>query len=227
MVNNLIKISQLFYIVILFNTFLLVPDNFPSTGRDGLNKLFRQENHQMASILISSLSYLVLYTLNDWLFTSLQFHTGAHWIYLPAGLRLLCTLLMGAEGAIGLFIGSLLIFITTDPNMDPITLLVAAVISAGIPYIIYRAALSYGMPSSLENLSVTSLFVLVFAYALMTASAHSIWFWLQGISDNFLGTLSAMFIGDLSGTLIVIYSIKISLSIFDRARKKHVPPNED
>ena len=104
----------------------------------------------MTSIVVSTLSYLSLYTLNDWLFVSLEFHTGVHWIYLPAGLRLLCTLLMGAEGAIGLFLGSLLITITTNSNLDSITLFEAAVISAGIPYVIYRTALFYGMASSLE-----------------------------------------------------------------------------
>ncbi len=181
----------------------------------------------MTSIVVSTLSYLSLYTLNDWLFVSLEFHTGVHWIYLPAGLRLLCTLLMGAEGAIGLFLGSLLIRITTNSNLDSITLFEAAVISAGIPYVIYRTALFYGMASSLENLSVKSLFVLTFAYALATAFAHSILFRLLGVSENFMGTFTAMFVGDLSGTLIVIYFIKCCLLIFDRARKKIQSPDEN
>ncbi len=181
----------------------------------------------MTSIVVSSLSYLILYTLNDWLFASLEFHTGAHWVYLPAGLRLLCTLLMGAEDAIGLFLGSMLISATTSPNMESTTLLVAAVISAGIPYCIYRAALFYGMPSSLENLPVKFLFVLIFTYSLLTGFAHSIWFWMQGISDDFLGTLLAMFIGDLSGTLIIIYAIKFFLFVLDRFRKKYKLPNDN
>jgi hypothetical protein len=181
----------------------------------------------MTSIVVSSLSYLILYTLNDWLFASLEFHTGANWVYLPAGLRLLCTLLMGAEGAIGLFLGSMLISATTSPNMEFTTLLVAAVISAGIPYCIYRTALFYGMPSSLENLSVKFLLVLIFTYSLLTGFAHSIWFWMQGISDDFLGTLLAMFIGDLSGTLIIIYAIKFFLFVLDRFRKKYKLPNDN
>lgn len=181
----------------------------------------------MLSIVISCLAYLIIYSLNDWLFVSLEFHTGVHWVYLPAGLRLLCTLLMGAEGAIGLFLGSMLVSVITNLNMDSTTLLVAAIISAGIPYSIYRAALYYGMPSSLENLSVKSLFALIFAYSVATAFAHSIWFWIQGVSTNFLETLSAMFIGDLSGTLIIIYSIKFFLFVFDRVRKKYELPNND
>jgi hypothetical protein len=174
----------------------------------------------MTSIVVSTLSYLILYTLNDWLFVSLEFHTGVHWIYLPAGLRLLCTLLMGAEGAIGLFLGSLLITLTTNSNLDTVTLFEAAVISAGIPYVIYRTALFYGMASSLENLSAKSLLVLIFTYSLATAFAHSILFRLLGVSENFIGTFTAMFIGDLSGTLIVIYLIKCCLLIFDRSQKK-------
>lgn len=181
----------------------------------------------MTAIVVSTLSYLILYTLNDWLFVSLEFHTGVHWIYLPAGLRLLCTLLMGAEGAIGLFLGSLLITITTNSNLDTVTLFEAAVISAGIPYVVYRTALFYGMASSLENLSAKSLFVLIFTYSLTTVFAHSILFRLQGVSEDFLDALTALFIGDLSGTLIVIYFIKCCLLILDRSRKKIQIPNEN
>src|SRR3712207_8323517 len=44
---------------------------------------------------------------NTYLFKELLEHApGIAWIYLPAGVRLLCTLLFGAYGAIGLTIAS-------------------------------------------------------------------------------------------------------------------------
>jgi hypothetical protein len=44
--------------------------------------------------------------INEWLFTPFEFARGINWIYLPAGVRLLCTLLFAAAGAIGLLLVS-------------------------------------------------------------------------------------------------------------------------
>lgn len=180
----------------------------------------------MNSIVFSSLAYFMFHQFNDWLFVSLELHVGANYIYLPAGLRLLTTLLLGIQGAIGLFIGSLAIA-TNMPGMNLVTMLGASIISAGVPYIVYRAALNFGMAPTLNNLSVKSLFLLTFIYSLSSSAAHAMWYWLQEVSDDFLGTFSVMFIGDLIGTLIIIYAIKFFLFVFDRLRKKYESPNDD
>ena len=219
---------HIIYKVILFSTyFQTIADNFLSTGLYGCDKLTGQDNNPMNSIVFSSLAYFLFHQFNDWLFVSLEFHTGANYIYLPAGLRLLSTLLLGVEGAIGLFVGSLAITATNMPGMNLVTMLGASIISAGVPYIVYRAALHFGMASTLENLSVKSLFLLTFVYSLSSSTAHAVWYWLRGVSDDFLGTLSVMFIGDLIGTLIIIYTIKFFLFVFDRFRKKYESPNDD
>jgi len=174
----------------------------------------------MTSIFVTTVMYFVFYQFNDWLFASLELHTGAHWIYLPAGLRLLCTLLLGIEGAIGIFIASLAVSLANMAHVDFTTMLVASVISAAMPYLAYRTALHLGMPPSLENLSVKILFALTVLYALLNSAAHSAWYRLRDVSSDSLNTFFVMFIGDLIGTLIIIYTIKFMLVLFDRFRKK-------
>ena len=53
--------------------------------------------------------FLSMIALNELLFTRLEFARGINWIYLPAGMRLLCILLFAEAGAIGLLIASWLI----------------------------------------------------------------------------------------------------------------------
>jgi len=174
----------------------------------------------MTSIFITAVAYFVFSQLNDGLFASFELHPGAHWIYLPAGLRLLCTLLLGIEGAIGIFIATLAISLSTMAHIDFTTMLVASIISAAMPYLAYRIALHFGMPPSLENLSVKILFVLTVLYALLNSAAHSVWYRLRNVSSDSLNTFFVMFIGDLIGTLVIIYSLKFMLVIFDQLRKK-------
>jgi hypothetical protein len=46
------------------------------------------------------------------------------------------------------------------------------------------------------------------------------WYRIRGVSPDSLNTFFVMFIGDLIGTLLIIYSIKFMLVFFDRFRKK-------
>ncbi len=174
----------------------------------------------MTSIFATAVTYFVFYQFNDWLFASFELHPGASWIYLPAGLRLLFTLLLGIEGALGIFLASLAISLSNLAHIDFTTMLVSSVISAAMPYLAYRIALHFGMPPSLENLSVKILFALTCLYALLNSASHSMWYRLRGVSPDSLNTFFVMFIGDLIGTLLIIYSIKFMLVFFDRFRKK-------
>ena len=62
-----------------------------------------------SELLISSLSYTILYYLNHWLTIDLTYDLGVNWIYLPAGLRLFLTLIFGLPGAMGIALSSFLI----------------------------------------------------------------------------------------------------------------------
>jgi hypothetical protein len=173
---------------------------------------------QFISIAVSAILYFAFFWLNDWLFGMTALHDGANWIFLPAGLRLLCTLIFAGEGAIGLLLASLLIGFLRTHSMDPLTQFGAALISAGAPYFAYRAALKIGMPASLEKLSAGGLGVLALGYAFTSSFLHSFWFLVRGFFTDFLHGWSAMFIGDLIGTLIMVYLLKMLLAAMRRTR---------
>lgn len=175
---------------------------------------------QLASIIFTAALYFVFFNLNELLFSKLEFAMGVNWIFLPAGLRLLCTLLFGLEGAIGIGIGSIVVILTNFPDFDLISGVGAATISAGAPYLVYRLAIMMGLPTSLEKLSPSMLSVLIVAYAACSAMLHQIWFVLRGMSADLLTNFAAMFIGDLCGTLIIIYTMKIAIAAVRMIRKK-------
>ncbi len=173
---------------------------------------------QVLSIAASALLYFGFFHLNDWLFSALEVHRGANWIFLPAGLRLLNTLLLGGEGAIGLLLASFALSFGSVHN-DSVTAAVAPFISAGAPYLIYRLALARGLPSTLEQLTPAALSVLIVLYAAASSFLHSVWYAMRGVSQNFLSGFAAMFVGDLIGTMIIIYLIKLLLTAWDRLRQ--------
>jgi hypothetical protein len=175
---------------------------------------------QFFSVLTSTVLYFGAFNLNTLAFSKLEFAPGVNWIFLPAGLRLLCTLLFAEEGAIGILLASFLIVQFSFPNMDGITGTGAAFISAGAPYLTYRLALLYGMPASLQQLTAGRLTILIVIYSSISAFLHQLWFVERGISSDLITGFGAMFTGDLAGSLIVIYAMKMILALL---RKKRMP----
>ncbi|SAL08092.1 hypothetical protein AWB81_08586 [Caballeronia arationis] len=149
---------------------------------------------------------------NQEIFTHSEFVRGVNWVYLPAGIRLLSTLLLGADGALGLLFASWVVdFFYFFPN-DPVRSFVGGIIATAAPYAVYRLAREiYGLNASLSNLSAGRLMLLTVAYAIAGPLLHNIWFCLQGDTHSVASRFFAMFIGDLAGTVMVIYTLKAAL----------------
>ena len=160
----------------------------------------------------SMLLFLLAFGLNEWLFGRAEFVRGINWIYLPSGMRLLCTLLFGGAGALGILFASLLTsFFYYFPG-DAGRALMGAASSAAAPYLVYLLAQRWcGLRPSLANLSGRRLLYLIVLYAFASPLLHHLGFWLRGTAENMLAGFAVMFIGDLLGSLLVVYAIKLLL----------------
>lgn len=163
--------------------------------------------------------YLLGFYANDALFSNLEHHRGAHWIFLPAGLRLLGILLLGSIGSIGIFLGSLMAALILGQT-TPLGMVVESLISAGAPLLTYYLALRYGLSVNLKNLNAKSLFLLATLFAAASALMHSIWFATQGVAESFTASFIAMFVGNLLGTLIVLYVVRVGLILVGNRWKR-------
>lgn len=163
-------------------------------------------------ILISALLYALAFGINSFLMDSLTFSLGVNWIFLPAGLRLLLTLLFGFSGAIGIALSSVLIAINFYFEHDLISGLGAGLIGGLAPYFANLFVFkNMSLTSNLETLDGNKLLNCIFIYSLISPVLHQAWFFIRGINDNFIEHVGVMFIGDLVGTLIIIYLAKLAI----------------
>lgn len=167
-------------------------------------------------VLVTMAMFSALLAVNEWLFQRLEFVRGIHYIYLPAGMRLLCTLLFAEAGAVGLLLVSWGVsFLILFPGQFERPF-VGGMLGALAPYLVYREARRrWGLGASLANLTSGRLLALVLAYSVASPLLHHVYFALAG-QDRLLEGFVAMFIGDLLGTLIVIYGIKALLALLPR-----------
>ncbi len=169
----------------------------------------------MATIVL----FVLALALNEWLFAHSEFVRGVNWVYLPAGMRLLCTLLFGEAGAIGLLLASWLVsFVYFFPD-DFSRAFMGGILAAAAPYLVYRLARQFfGLRASLSNLTPKRLLACIVAYAVASPLLHHIWFALHGGTQNLWQGFLVMLTGDLSGTLIVIYTMKGLLCLLPAGR---------
>jgi hypothetical protein len=152
-------------------------------------------------------TYAAMFFFNGWLFSSFEFTAGVNWIYLPAGMRLLLVLMFGLSGAIGISVGSALISVTVYFAHDPLTGLVAGFISGFAPYAIQKVMQRFaGLESSLYNINSVGLLQLTLMYAVATSFGHQAWYTLRGVTQDFWISTWPMFVGDLIGSLMVLYT---------------------
>jgi hypothetical protein len=174
---------------------------------------------QVSMIVATVVLFVGALVLNEWGFTHAEFVRGVNWVYLPAGVRLLCTLLFGEAGAIGLLIASWLVsFLYFFPN-DFSRAFMGGIVATVAPYVVYKLAQKvFGLRASLTNLTPKRLLICVVAYSIASPLLHHIWFALHGDTNNLVQGFLVMFAGDLSGTVIVIYAMKGLLSLLPARR---------
>lgn len=166
---------------------------------------------RMTMVMVTIAMFLVTVWLNMAFFSRLEFAPGINWVYLPAGVRLLATLLFAEEGAIGLLLVSWGVSFGIFFPEDPTRAFVGGVVSAVAPYCVYRVARhQWGLESTLSNLTPARLLMLALLFSMASPALHHAWFAIEG-QPELLRSFVAMFIGDLNGTLLVIYSAKLGL----------------
>ena len=167
-------------------------------------------------VLATIVLHGALMVLNEVFFRRAEFLQGIGWIYIPAGTRLLCTLLFGRAGTVGLLItGWVATYWFYFPG-DVVRATIGTIAGAIGPYIVYLIARrEYGLAASLTNLTPRRLLACAAFCSLASPTLHHIWFALRGASHLLPGYF-VMCIGDFAGTLIVLYTAKGVLALTDR-----------
>jgi hypothetical protein len=176
--------------------------------------------HYLAVVCGTALIFLLTLVANEWIFWHSEFVRGVNWVYLPAGMRLLCTLLFGGLGALGILMASLIsCFFYYFPH-EPVRAAFVGIISALAPYLVYLfATRKLGLRPSLVNLTAGRLLFLILLYSMVGPAMQQMWTVLNGHAGDAGARFAVMVIGDLTGTLIIVYALKVGLWLITRMHR--------
>lgn len=176
-------------------------------------------HNKVVTYLAVTLVFAAIYSLNNMLTAPLLLAPGAHLVHLPSGFKFLLVLVFGLVGALSIFTVSLfaaLGFYFT--GMVPLSVELA-VANALAPLLTTRFFKDHGLVShDLSDLKWKTLLIMGLLFsALNTASNQMLLYWNE-MTLNMVDGMAIMFIGDITGVLLVIGLIRLALSAFARIR---------
>lgn len=168
----------------------------------------------LLQVAVAAASWVGLYELNAWLFAAFEHTQRISWVFLPAAVRLVVVLLWGWRGALGLGLGAL---VTNVPIFGLLTAesFLAAAASALAPCLaVALGRWAFGLPGSLQGLTPAALLKLAALNAACTLLLASLFTDVWGVRS--LADGAAMVVGDLIGTLIVLYATRSMLKLTEQ-----------
>ncbi len=169
-----------------------------------------------ALISVAAILYAASFLINSYVMGSFSFSLGVSWVFLPAGLRLLLTLVLDKNGALGIAIASIAISLGFYFE-DSVLGIGAGIISGLAPYIAKLLVFPDKDSSrDLSQLDSKQLLNCVFVFSVVSPLMHQVWYSLHNKEILFFEHLGVMIIGDLIGTLIVIYVAKAAIFLYKK-----------
>lgn len=157
---------------------------------------------------ITIITFIAVNWVNEVAFIQLEQSNGINWVFLPAGVRLLATLLFGFSGFLGLLLASIYLNFHHFGFQDDVRAVSGAIAAAGGPYIAYLFAKHwFDLGPRLKNLTAQRLLFTGALCGLMSPVFHHAFMWVTtGLVD--WTALIAMITGDIAGILIMLYIAK-------------------
>ena len=166
-------------------------------------------------ILGVGVAYGVAFLINEHALFFTRFADGVNWIYLPSGLRLTLVLVFGWPAAVGIAWSSMII--SAGPQVlsslpSGLQAVVTGLISGFAPWLALLAARRWlHIGEDLAGLRVRSLLTMAVLFAVVSAGLHQVWYGSIQAPQERLLQFAVMALGDLAGTLIVLYLGKWAL----------------
>lgn len=177
----------------------------------------------LGPVALVASAFPALYAVNGLWADHLAWSSGVTWLYLPAALRPLAVLLFGWRGVVGLFAGGLLTFATFE-DMPPTQAMAVAGVSALAPWIAVTLMLRFlGVSPRLDGLTPRHLLMIAAGCAALSASLHNLVYWGADLHEDPFRGLLPMFIGDMLGTLVMLYGARGLLRVHARLRPSRSP----
>ena len=170
--------------------------------------------YKFALVVSSGALYWGSFELNKILFDDLLFVERVHWIYIPAGIRLILVLLFFELGALGILLGALCLNYVYYFNGEHLFAIGTSMLAAASPWLARYLSVSWlKMDLNLRGLTNDMLLKVSLLFAVLSSCLTQGWFYWNGKTDSFWMAASVMAVGKWLGTVLVLAILRMLLKL--------------
>ena len=169
--------------------------------------------------LASALAWTVSVLLHERFLPALSYAPGIDYVYFPSGIRFIAILVGGVWAAVGVSIGSVVLWGAEFGLTTWAPVLVLSLCSGFAPYLALRATLAVlGVNDDLGNLRPSHLPLISLGGALGSSLLHNLVFCALGLQPwgSFGIHLLALTMGDFAGIFLAVVAVFVVLRIYRR-----------
>lgn len=186
-----------------------------------LKKLKASDLFELTTLLISGMTYYLVFWFNDWLFKGLELSAGNYWIYLPAGINLALTLVLGSWAALGLALGAFVVSVQIAPQGGWWEAAVQALmVGLGPALTFWFAQKVLRLHPNLQDRSPQKLLVLALLFSAISALLKQLWVNGGALGFEFITPWAVQALGNFLGTLVCLYLFKLALFLADHCPRQ-------
>ncbi len=179
-------------------------------------KLKASDLFELTTLLISGITYYLVFWFNDWLFKGLELSAGNYWIYLPAGINLALTLVLGSWAALGLALGAFVVSFQITPQGGWWEAAAQALmVGLGPALTFWFAQKVLRLHPNLQDRSPQKLLVLALLFSAISALLKQLWVNGGALGFEFITPWAVQALGNFLGTLVCLYLFKLALFLAD------------
>lgn len=184
------------------------------------NALVREQSSTefLSNATITAIAWVGLFEANAFMFESFIINANVSWVFLPAAIRILAVLLAGSAGVTGLFIGSIYLNLSGENTLliDAISL---SIISAASPLIGIKTMSKWiHLSPNLRGLTWQHILALASAGAVFSVFGTQFYLAFSKGFESYSTSWWPMLVGDLVGTLIVLYAVSLIAKVTRKIR---------
>lgn len=159
---------------------------------------------------IAASCYFFSLWLNDLLWGETEYSFDVHWVFFPSGIRFILVLLALESGAIGIALGGILWNFQDHPELGVEFVVVTGCIAGFSPWLARILSVRFlQLDREFKVVSPQTLLKISILFATLSALLHQIWFYTQGLTENFPLSFGVMALSNWVGTLLVLWIFKL------------------
>ncbi len=171
------------------------------------------------NILIIAAAFSITFILNHQFFDWFVVNEYVALVFIPSGVRIFAVLVFDLAGAVGIFLGSLVVSFAYLGQTNIEIAVCAAFIAGGSALLSrYLCERLFKLDANLRDITLSQIYKICVVFSFISSVSHQLFYQAEALGTDFFADTAKMFIGDISGAIVFLVATKFFMGLIQRLK---------